>query len=373
MNYLVAEAESPNDMYKDSLEGIIKKGKDVSHRGMETKEIRPVMLIFEKPQQRFLTCPGRKINPFFQIMESIWILGGRGDVKWISKYLKNIEKYSDGEDVFHAPYGMRMRHVGNHRSMRYNNYGHGDQFKHCYEYLKKDPNTRHAVMTFWDSVLDHYLVQTIDRPCNIGFHFLIRDGKLDLTIFNRSNDVHLGLMNANVVQFSVILETMAMLLGIPVGRQIHMINSLHYYTDSPLTDNILSADYEFNMYNYVKPMNFNIHHSSLDLLDEELKIFFDAEERIWKGEETSNVMLSFSFLKEALILAQVFYFFKNYDSYWALRNMYQNIKSDDIYITCVEYLARSFDYDLILNNVNDRFGNLPNDHLMSIRKYIFTH
>ena len=86
--------------------------------------------------------------------------------------------------------------------------------------------------------IDHVDVNTIDRPCNVSFFFLIRDGKLDLTISNRSNDVNLGLFNANIVQFSVILETMALLLGVPVGKQVHFINSLHYYTDDPITEEV---------------------------------------------------------------------------------------------------------------------------------------
>ena len=290
--YLVVEADNVNDCYIGTVRGIQQNGNIVVSRGMETKEIRPAMFIFNNPIERLLTCPGRLIHPFFQILESIWILGGRGDVKWISKYLKNMEKYSDGKEEFHAPYGIRMREYGSNRdSGLFVTPGPIDQFQNCYDYLNDDPETRHAVMSFWNPLFDHVDVNTIDRPCNITFHFLIRNGKLDLTIFNRSNDVHFGLFNANVVQFSVILETMAMLLGIPVGRQIHMINSLHYYTDNPLTEEVLDSNEEesnFSVYKYVNPHPFGLRNESgidvWSLFNSCIRDFFRDEKKIWEGK-----------------------------------------------------------------------------------------
>jgi thymidylate synthase len=351
---LVCEGEGPNDLYFDLVKGLQDMGSIQKSRGLETIEIRPAMVIFTDPTKRFLTCPGRLIHPYFQVMESIWILAGRGDVAWISKYLKNIEKYSDGQLEFHAPYGYRMRKYGYHRDpylMEYS--GHEfDQFENCLKYLQSDPNTRHAVMTFWNPDFDQFGIETIDRPCNITFHFLVRDGKLDLTIFNRSNDLHWGLMNANVVQFSVILETAAMILGIPVGNQIHMIDSLHYYTDNPITENVQSKEYDFNVYDYVSPLPFIFNdggyfytmHSAnddnlTDHLDDELKTFFKAEENIWKTGQPSTNSLDHSLLQDALSLAFSFYHYKRHNYEIAI-NALERVQADDIFISCLEFLNR---------------------------------
>ncbi len=380
--YLVVECDGCNDSYVGTVRGIQQNGDIVVSRGLETKEIRPAMLIFNKPRERFLTCPGRKIHPFFQGSESTWILGGRGKVKWISKYLKNMEKYSDGKDEFHAPYGKRMRRVGEGRSFQYNNRGFYDQFEHCYRYLEKNPDTRHAVMTFWDPVLDFYKIKTIDRPCNVGFFFLIRNGKLDLTVSNRSNDVHWGLFNANFVQFSVILESMAMLLGIPVGKQIHFINSLHYYTDNSLTEEILNRNKEesnFNAYNHVQPHPFGLRNEAgvdnWSLFNECLDGFFKDEKKIWNREVDNNLLHNdFSYLRDILYVARSFYFYKKIEDYGrAVRDICE-VKADDIFISCGEFLARKVDFEIVKEATINRFQKrLSERSLTKILKYVEEH
>ena len=66
--YLVVECDGPNDSYVGTVRGIQQNGDIVVSREMETKEIRPAMFIFNKPKERFLTCPGRNIHPFFQVL-----------------------------------------------------------------------------------------------------------------------------------------------------------------------------------------------------------------------------------------------------------------------------------------------------------------
>lgn len=382
---LVVKAEGPNDCYLDITEGIMKKGILEFSRGLETKEIRPVMIIFDEPRQRFLTCPGRKIHPFFQIMEIVWILGGYGGVQWISKYLKNMEKYSDGMPEFHGAYGVRMRHAGYHRDLTHNDFGMGDQFKNCYTYLLQEPDTRHALMTLWNPIFDNYSVKTNDRPCNIALHFLVRDGKLDLTIFNRSNDLHWGLFNTNIVQFSVILETMAMLLHRPMGRQIHMINSLHYYTDNPITQQVLGAGYEYNVYDCYDPYPFYIAsrnkeesvEDSLFLLDKDLKEFFEMEEMIWDSANKTVPIpnFRFSFLQDAFFVCESFYFLQHKKYKESLESI-SKVKAIDIFITCMEYLARSIDGRMILEHVELRLGNISlkkAGDLNETFKYIISH
>ena len=380
-DFLVVSCDGCNDCYVGTLRGIQQNGSIVVSRGLETKEIRPAMFIFHNPRERFLTCPGRNIHSFFQILESIWILGGRGDVAWISKYLQNMEKYSDGKDQFHAPYGKRMRRVGDGRSFQYDNRGFHDQFEHCYRYLNKDPDTRHGIMVFWDPVLDFYKVETIDRPCNVSFFFLIRDGKLDLTISCRSNDINLGFFNANVVQFSVMLETMAMLLGVPVGKQIHFINSLHYYTDDPITEEVLSRNKEetdFNMYKYVRPHSFGLkNEAGIDpwyLFNSCLKDFFDDEKAIWEGKLSDKVLHNdFSYLRDGLCAARSFFFYKRKDHERSVRDI-SEVKADDLFITTAEFLARKIDFEIIREAVVNRFQKrLPERSLNEILKYIKEH
>jgi thymidylate synthase len=378
-DFLVIDADGCNDFYKDTLRSIIERGYEISPRGLPTKEIRPVMLIMKEPRERFLTCPGRLIHPFFQVMESIWILGGRGDVFFIEYYLENMKKYADNKVEFNAPYGTRMRLWNSHRDLVVFEQVvvRRDQFKDCYNALKKDPDTRQAIMVFWNPAFDHYEIETNDRPCNISFQFLIRNGKLDLSIFNRSNDLSWGLANTNVVQFSVILETMAMLLNIPVGNQIHFINSLHVYDfQGELTQRVLNAKYSFNVYKHVTPSYFKYFpdvEDVFDSLEREFELFFELESRIRYGEILLEPdLISFSYLKDALTLAKSFYFFKT-EKYKLSVQALKDLNADDIFVTAMEFVARKADMADVIPVCMERFRRLKENSIKAILEYIREH
>jgi len=402
-NYGIIEADGVNDCYLQTVKSLVQFGDIVVSRGMETKEVRPVVLILSDPRKRFLTCPGRWINPYFQVMEAIWILSGGSSVEWISYYLKDIEKYSDGEKEFHAPYGKRIRDFGAYRDAVYtlrSVVGYPpDQLKNCFDYLDIDPDTRHALVTLWNPAFDNIGMATIDRPCNFALHFLIRESALQLTVYNRSNDIHLGLFNANVVQFSVILEALTMCLGRPLGKQIHLINSLHFYTDSPITSRILAEDLEkrpFSVYDYVAPkpfwLNFRrykdlgMNYSNYQILDIELKKFMALEQAIRNGDSEEIVenytreTLFFNFLIDAIFLALSYRALKKGDLSLAFMCL-DKVVAADIFISCLEYLVRKGTKENLISPeviiakamIHDHFSFLGPEKIAKIDEYIFHH
>lgn len=71
----------------------------------------------------------------------------------------------------------------------------------------------------------------IVHNCNTHAYFAIQDGELDMTVCNRSNDMIWGMLGANVVHFSFLLEYMAACIGVKVGVYNHFTNNLHVYLD----------------------------------------------------------------------------------------------------------------------------------------------
>jgi len=69
----------------------------------------PVITTYTHSRERVLFYPERDANPYFHLMESLWMLAGRNDVEWISQFNHRIEEYSDDGDVFHGAYGFRWR------------------------------------------------------------------------------------------------------------------------------------------------------------------------------------------------------------------------------------------------------------------------
>src|SRR3990167_4752421 len=236
-----------NHLYIPTLRYILQQGKSTNPRGLKTKEIYPAITLIKNPRERFLSCYGRNINPFFLVAEAVWILSGNGEVKWITHYNSQLNKYDDGYPDFHGAYGVRIRRYGKYKDalshMMWRTNGEVDQLKEVYNKLKKDKHTRQAVMSLWNPFFDNE-EGSKDYPCNNISYFKIRDNKLHLHQILRSNDVNLGLYPTNVFQFSMIQEYLASALGIEVGHLLFFSDSLHCYIDGEtkkLIDKVLKG------------------------------------------------------------------------------------------------------------------------------------
>ena len=202
------------------------EGVKISPRGQDTLEHpEPVCTTYLNPLERVIFEPLRDANPFFHFMESLWILGGRNDVSWLAPFNTNLKQYSDDGVIYHGAYGHRMRNCG------------VDQINAVVEKLKADPDTRQAVLQIWDFNKD-LQTDSKDRPCNDMVFLKIREGKLNITVANRSNDVLWGAYGANVVQFSILQEYLATRIGCRVGVYNQVSDSFHVYTDNPLWEKL---------------------------------------------------------------------------------------------------------------------------------------
>lgn len=209
--------------------------RDISPRGNRTREFMcPVSTVYLNPTERVLFNPIRDANPFFHLFESIWILGGQRDVRTLSYFNSKISQFSDDGKVFHAAYGHRIR--------RGTTLDCPDQLLTTTRLLRHDPDTRRAVISIWDPRADNK--NSKDIPCNDMIFFKIREGRLNMTVLNRSNDIILGAYGANVVQFSMLQEFIARAVGVEVGVYTQVSDSFHYYPDEPATKRVLEATYE---------------------------------------------------------------------------------------------------------------------------------
>lgn len=210
---------------------IREKGVLLESRGMKMIEYPgPVCTEYKCPTERVLFSAARDANPFFHFFESLWILAGRSDVSWISRFNSNIGSYSDNGIWFNGAYGARMRKWWTDGT-------YIDQLASVIELLRNEPDTRRAAISLWNPVTD-LDKPSKDIPCNNMLYFKIRDGGLNMTVCNRSNDAIWGCYGANVVQFSVIQEYIAGMLGIGVGVYRQITDSLHVYPDNVLWDKL---------------------------------------------------------------------------------------------------------------------------------------
>jgi thymidylate synthase len=297
---------------------LFENGDFVESRNGNTKEVLNFKTEVLNPYKRCVGNNERNINIFFLLAEAMWIWTGKKDVKFLEIFNTQMKEYSDDGKNFHAPYGFRMRHYGvssfdNIRPTNEEN-NHAvsqlttgiDQIELSLEELNKNPESRRVVISIWNAELDLCKISK-DLPCNDLLMLKIRNGKLHSTISNRSNDLHWGLPT-NIFQFSFVTEIMTKILGIELGTQTHNSQSLHFYLENPIADNMYS--------------NIQIQPNFTDLYDisEPLKIdmnFFDCltiQQKIKKVDYFMNLIIN-SILNDEKIETIKIGELKNFSSY----------------------------------------------------------
>lgn len=180
---------------------------------------QPVTTCYHKPDERVMFWPERDANPFFHFMECLWMMAGRNDVAFLTTFAKKMAEFSDDGKTFHGAYGYRWRkHFG------------FDQLALVIERLRNNKDDRRQMLGIWDVKADLENQNTKDIPCNTIVHFQVStDGKLDMTVFNRSNDIIWGCYGANAVHFSFLHEYVARCVGVELGVYRQISDNWHGY------------------------------------------------------------------------------------------------------------------------------------------------
>lgn len=222
-------------LYSDGNLQETREGASSTNKSREVLDFKTEIL---KPTQRCIGGHDRNMNIFFLLAEALWIFAGRRDVAFMDTFNSKLKDYSDDGSVYNAPYGWRIRRHGINSNL--SNVREGkDQLLEALNMLEQDNNTRRVVVQIWNAEFD-LNKETKDIPCNDLLMFKLREGKLNLTIANRSNDLNWGL-TTNVFQFSFLLEIMSQILGVEVGKQVHNSQSLHIY----LTEQTINLNLKF--------------------------------------------------------------------------------------------------------------------------------
>lgn len=225
----IISARGVNDALLVGLQALKAEGVERDSRnGPVTLFPGPVTTYYAHPEERVLFHAERDANPFFHFMEGLWMIAGRNDVDWIGQFSSNIANYSDDGVTFHGGYGKRWR---GWFPAECNSDGEDviDQLETIANLLKQNPDDRRVVLQMWDATSDLGL-NGKDFPCNLICTFRINPyGKLDMTVFNRSNDMIWGAYGANAVHFSMLQEVMAAWVGVPMGHYWQVSTNFHGY------------------------------------------------------------------------------------------------------------------------------------------------
>lgn len=233
----IFKATYARDLYNEQLQTLIDLGEPVDVRGRKTMEILNAVTEISEPWHHCILLPARRWNPWLAMSEALWILAGRNDVAALEPYNSRIKEFSDDGIHLYGAYGPRIV----------------NQIDTLIGRLRRDDSDRRAVLQIWDVVSSRISsdgsykgdleAETKDPPCNNLVYFKLRDNKLHMTVICRSNDIHWGLYAVNLPTFGILQVYIAARLGVEIGTQTHLSNSLHVYTDdkaaAAITDRML--------------------------------------------------------------------------------------------------------------------------------------
>lgn len=225
-----------NQLYVQALKDCLSVSSSTPSRVGNVYDLGPVAFEFEPGKLNLITLKNRALNPFFAIAEAAWVIGGHNELDILSYYLKKYDAFSDDGMTLNGAYGFRLRSC----------FGY-DQLEFAIQELKNSPGSRRCVLNMYSSD-DLRNSTSKDIPCNTSIMLKIRRGALDLTVINRSNDVHWGIPY-NIFVFQVLHCYLARKIGVELGLQRHFTDSLHLYEHyinevTAILDDVVIPDFE---------------------------------------------------------------------------------------------------------------------------------
>ena len=246
----------PNDgssekQYLNLLKEIIKYGTDEQDRtGVGTRKIHGATMRFDLSDG---TVPllTTKFIPWKAIAhELFWFLSGSTNIRYLlenkvtiwsewphKKYveatgdglsLKQFEKKVVQSDEFAEKwgsigkgYGHQWRHWEGPDGQVF------DQVSECIRLIKTTPSSRRILFHGWN-------VADLDKmslpPCHLLYQFFVADGKLSLSMYQRSCDVGLG-VPFNIASYAALLHLISAVTWCKPGRLIMDLGDCHIYNN----------------------------------------------------------------------------------------------------------------------------------------------
>lgn len=194
-----------------------------------------------EPQNCLIWTKLRKLSPIYLAKECLWYLNGSRNpddspAPDVWNKLKN--KENDIETgLINSNYGYWIFSKKDNKNKDLSIYDA------TVELFKKDPDTRQAI---WQIPIMPYR-QYDDTPCTSSAHFILRDNKLYLTMYQRSCDAWFGSAN-DITQFIIWQMMLAKDLNVELGSYRHIFGSYHVYEENFTNDiqnfnNILDEEY----------------------------------------------------------------------------------------------------------------------------------
>ena len=208
--------KTANDAFHDLYWRIVRDGVDFAG----TKALFNVGFEMEVPNANAILDRKVKRNWSYAYAEAEW--------QWYLSGSPNIKKLGELYGKVPAIWQCMADERGDVNS----NYGYQwcreNQLGKVINMLKANPETRQATISIYDGKEIHKYAY--DTPCTYAVQFTVLDGKLNMSVVMRSNDLWYGFCN-DQYQFSNLQLLVANETGYDVGTYYHFAHNLHLYND----------------------------------------------------------------------------------------------------------------------------------------------
>jgi thymidylate synthase len=211
------------EAYSKSIKCLLEEGLINGARGTTSKELLDVALVVEDPRECMYSNEVRGSQFDYIAGEFLWYYMGRNDVEFISKWAKFWEQIKNPDGTANSAYGNLIFKQHNLHGL--------SQYAWAITSLIKDPSTRQAVLHF--NKPEHQYFTNKDFVCTMYANLHIRNNKLNMSVFMRSNDAIWGTPTDVAFFCSLQVQILSHLRkaypGLELGTYTHVANSYHVY------------------------------------------------------------------------------------------------------------------------------------------------
>lgn len=241
--------------YLNLLKRILEEGTHHNDRtGTGTYRIWGTHMEFDLSEGRIPLLTTKKVPARLVIEELLWFLKGCTDVKLLQDKKVHIwdgngskeecKKFKREEGDLGPIYGHQWRNFGaskrifkkpkdvwSNKNLRYVNRAYKDngydQIKYIIDTIKNNPDSRRILLTGWNPKEAH---QVNPPPCHTFYQFQVEEGKINGSLYLRSNDIFLG-NPFNIASLAILVNLLAFVTGNKAGKIVISIGDAHLYSD----------------------------------------------------------------------------------------------------------------------------------------------
>ncbi len=199
-------------IYSKLIQSVMTNGQPVNFVAGKAKELSNVGWLLEDARNGIVLSPFRNLNYAYTVVAMLGLFQeGRKNVEPICHYNPDKAGFLNPQlDEWDGSYA--------HRLHKYN------QLPKMYEILKRDPNSRKAVVSFYNPAHDFHYYESRNVCEALSLIFTVKNKKLNATATFRSQD--LLELPYDVIQLTFLQSVLASWLHLEVGEYYHFTQSL---------------------------------------------------------------------------------------------------------------------------------------------------